>query len=230
MQSFGHVVESTPQLAQFVLAAGGAAGDPRRQLIGAPGIGLLAQLDQRHDQHAVQPDAQQQGEQPGDHTVGHELPEQAVATRHQALRQLNHQQPLLRVLDKGHAHPWQANYPATDRPIDAAQEGDLATLLRGQRRAAQRLQVWPQHIHPDAFLAGHVGHPGIDSGLPALLPGAFSLGGIVGQGDSGLIGEVGVLGFHVPTPAPAQADHQQTETDQQDRQLPEQRVTIGHLS
>ncbi|MNT61390.1 hypothetical protein D3C72_1990350 [compost metagenome] len=56
LQSFGHVIEGAAQLAQFVLAAGGAAGDPCRELIGAPGIGLLSQLDQRHNQHAVQAD------------------------------------------------------------------------------------------------------------------------------------------------------------------------------
>jgi hypothetical protein len=35
------------------------------QLVGTPGIGLLAQVIERHYQQAIQADTQQQGEQPG---------------------------------------------------------------------------------------------------------------------------------------------------------------------
>ena len=76
LQPLGHMVKRAPQLAQFILAAGGVMGHPRIQLIGAPGIGLLAQLIEGHDQQPIQANAQQQGKQAGDHAIGHHPPEQ----------------------------------------------------------------------------------------------------------------------------------------------------------
>ncbi|MNG98849.1 hypothetical protein D3C79_580060 [compost metagenome] len=119
LQALSHVIEGTPQFAQLVLATGGTAGHPRRQLIRTPGIGLLAQLDQGHDQHAVEAYTQQQREHARNDAIGHELPEQTVLSGHQALWQLDHQQPLLWMLHKRHAHPWQADHPSADRPVDA---------------------------------------------------------------------------------------------------------------
>ncbi|MNJ35839.1 hypothetical protein D3C77_306010 [compost metagenome] len=188
LQALGHVVERPAQFAQFVLAAGRAAGHPCRQLIGAPGIGLLAQLDQRHDQHAVQAHTEQQGEEPGNDAVGHDLPEQAVLPGEQALRQLDNQQPLLRVLQKRQAHPGQARHPSTHGPVDTAQKGHLAALFRRQRRAAQRLQIRADHRHPGRFLLGHGRQPLIHPRLTTPFPGLLGFGGVGGEGRPGLFG------------------------------------------
>lgn len=65
-----------PNSPRFVLTAGGLARQPHAQLIGTPGIGLLTQLVQRHNQQPVQAHAQQQGEHSGDHAINQKPPDQ----------------------------------------------------------------------------------------------------------------------------------------------------------
>ena len=85
LQTFGHRVERPGQLTEFVRALGDAARQPHIQLIGTPGIGLFAQIVQRHHQQAIQPYAQQQGEQPRNHSVGDHPPKQSIFARQETL-------------------------------------------------------------------------------------------------------------------------------------------------
>ena len=59
LQALRHLIERAPQIAQLILTAGGLARHPCAQLVGAPGVSLLAQLIERHDQQAIKADTQE---------------------------------------------------------------------------------------------------------------------------------------------------------------------------
>ncbi len=54
LQAFGHLVEGAAQFTEFIVAARHFGGQAGIELIGAPGLGLLAQLVEGHHQHAIQ--------------------------------------------------------------------------------------------------------------------------------------------------------------------------------
>ncbi|MOA56650.1 hypothetical protein D3C78_1806780 [compost metagenome] len=85
-----------------------------------------------------------------------------------------------------------------------------------------------EHQHPAAFGGFQLHLEGIDSGYPALAPGGLGPMGIAIEHGLCLIGEEGGLLADALPPGQGQGDHRQAEADQQDRQLPEQRVTARH--
>ena len=159
LQPLGHLVKGTRQFAQFVMPGDGARVQAGRQLIGPPGIGLLAKLVQRHDQHAVQAYTQQQGEQPRDDAVGDNAPQQAVLARIEALRQFDHQHALLRRPRERYAHPRLVDTAPTHRPIDTAQACQTLHDLWVEGGAVERAQVDVEHADPAPFALMHGRHP-----------------------------------------------------------------------
>jgi len=220
LQTLRHVVKRTAQLAQFVLSTGGVKGHPRVQLIGTPGIGLLAQLIERHDQQPVQADAQQQGKQAWNHTIGHHAPDHLITPRHKTLWQFNDQRTGTRIYRKRDLEPRQALDVAADRPIQAPQERQALAFRSGQWIAAQRLQVVAYYADPRAFLFAHRLQPRINTGMAATVPGLLGAHRITTQRDPRLVGQIRVLLLHVPAPGPTEPDHQQTEGNQQAGELP----------
>ncbi|MNL45437.1 hypothetical protein D3C87_1680840 [compost metagenome] len=127
LQAFGHVIEGSAQLTQLIGTVGGTARQPHAQLVGAPGIGLLAQTVQWHDQQSIQHDAQHQGEQARDDAVGDHPPEHPITPGHKALRQLDHQAADGRIAGKRHPQPRPAFF--MDGPVQAAQKGQALDVL-----------------------------------------------------------------------------------------------------
>ncbi|MNL11957.1 hypothetical protein D3C87_1328130 [compost metagenome] len=222
LQAFGHVIERPAQFTQFIRAIGGPARQPNVQLIGAPGIGLCAKVIERHHQQAVQPDAQQQGEQSRNHAVGDHAPEHPVLPGHEALGQFDHQAAGGGIAGKRHTHPRPTFL--VDRPIEAAQKGQVLDVLVGQRLAAQGLQITADDTHPALFAALHALQPAVDALTLVLTPRLLGFGGVARQGAPGLVREELVALLHIAAPGPTEPDHQQTERHQQTGEFPEQRV------
>ena len=227
LQALGHGIEGPRQLTEFIRALGDAARQAHIQLVGAPGVGLFAQVVQRHHQQAIQADTEQQGEQPGNHAVGDHPPEHPVLARNKALGQLDDQNAGGRILRERYPQPRSALL--VDRPVEAAQKGQVLHLCRVQRLAAQRLQISADHADPTGLAQFHALQPVIDAIAPAALPRLFGLRGITAEGAAGVTGEELIALLHVAAPRPAQPDHQQTERHQQARQFPEQRMPPRQL-
>jgi hypothetical protein len=90
------------------------------------------------------------------------------------------------------------------------------------RPVAERPQVAVEHADPAALALEHLAHPLVQPCSPTAAPGPFGLRRVAAQQLPRRLGKEGVLGFHVPAPGVAQADHQQAEAHQQNGQLPEQ--------
>ena len=219
-----HPVKAPAQVAELVPACRQPRADPRlRVVLETPHPGL--QQPQRHHGAPVEQTAGEHRQQRRQHHHQQRPPQRPVAPGHKARWQLHHQSPRLRGVRERHADVRHGRGPEAHAPVQLALEAQAGALALGERPATEGM-ITGVHHHGVAGLApSQLFQPRRHALGAAPVPGVLRLGGVFAHHHLGRFVQQHHLLTDRAQQPPAEHDGEHRAQAQQQRQLPEQRMT-----